>query len=472
METRLKEMAVGGGSIREGSPLALASGPILVDPSSDDGDNRVALCRARVLGGGVALRTRPMGLVLKPDDRNVMVSSQVGTAVNRRFHSFEAGVQQGVARPKDNEFIELSVHPRYKDNVDRYIQVVRAIALRESAAQQAARLTLLERQLLDPITSTSAALRLEAIGRDGIPALKKGIAHDDPEVRFYSAEALAYLDQAEAAGPLAAAVRDEPAFRAYALAALDRHGRLRRLRSPARAARFAQRRNSLRRFPLAVGHELPGRRGARREPGRTIQLPRAGHRRIADDPRHAQLSARDCVVRTRTTTLDARRPGSRQAHYCQCARRRARHGQPLRAQRTGPETGRDREHRRVHPCDRRSRRHLPGRRTGVATGPAPSTPCRADWRSMRCRPEDAAMSAPRRRTAPRRESRTMPARPATPAWWSRTRCPGFSPRDGRARRPATWWPLPATWPNVSPRDKKAPASPMSFFGKMKKSNQQ
>lgn len=221
METRLKELAIAGGSIREGSPLALAGGPLLVDPSADEKDNRVALGRARVLGGGVALRTRPMGLVLKPDHRNVMVSSQVGTAVNRRFHSFDAGVQHGVAKPKDNEFIELAVHPRYKDNVDRYIQVVRAIAIRENSAQQLARLALVERQLLDPITAASAAIKLEAIGREGIPALKKGLVADDPEVRFYSAEALAYLDQPEAAKPLADAARDEPAFRAYALAALS-----------------------------------------------------------------------------------------------------------------------------------------------------------------------------------------------------------------------------------------------------------
>ncbi len=40
-------------------------------------------------------------------------------------------------------------------------------------------------------------------------------------MRFYSAEALAYLDQKEAAAPLAEAARDVPAFRAYAMAALS-----------------------------------------------------------------------------------------------------------------------------------------------------------------------------------------------------------------------------------------------------------
>ncbi len=84
-----------------------------------------------------------------------------------------------------------------------------------------ARLVLLERQLLDPITAASAALKLEAIGKDGIPTLRKGLQSGDAEIRFYAAEALAYLDQKEAAAPLAEAAREVPAFRAYALTALS-----------------------------------------------------------------------------------------------------------------------------------------------------------------------------------------------------------------------------------------------------------
>jgi hypothetical protein len=130
-------------------------------------------------------------------------------------------VKKGVANPKDDQHVDLIVHPRYKDNVERYMQVVRAIAIKESPSQQMARLSLLERQLLDPITAATAALRLEAIGKEAVGTLLVGLRSSDPEVRFYSAEALAYLDQKEAAAPLAEAARDVPAFRAYALAALS-----------------------------------------------------------------------------------------------------------------------------------------------------------------------------------------------------------------------------------------------------------
>ena len=75
--------------------------------------------------------------------------------------------------------------------------------------------------MLDPITAGRAARQLEAIGRDGVDLLKKGIASPDAEVRFYSAEALAYLDQSEAAKPLGQAALEQPAFRVFALTALS-----------------------------------------------------------------------------------------------------------------------------------------------------------------------------------------------------------------------------------------------------------
>ncbi len=220
MEVRLREMALLDGQFREGDTMALAQGSVLVDPSAKP-DDRVAQCRGRVLAGGVAMSSRELGLVIKPDDRSVMISSQIGNAVNHRFHTYEQGIKAGVAKPKTDEFITLKVHPRYKDNIDRYIRVVRALPLRETPQEQQSRLQLLERQLLDPITSSSAALKLEAIGKDAVAILKKGLTSPDQEVRFYAAEALAYLDDNSAAETLGVLARDVPAFRAYAMTALS-----------------------------------------------------------------------------------------------------------------------------------------------------------------------------------------------------------------------------------------------------------
>lgn len=226
METRLKELAVtagqlGNSQIREGRVLAVAKGPVLVDPLASGESSRVKLTRGRVLGGATSLTSRPLGLVLKPEYRNVLYSAEVGNTVNRRFHTFSNGIQKGVARPKDDEYIELAVHPRYKYNLERYMQVIRALAVREPAVRQVQRLEVLGRQLLDPVTAGRAALRLEAIGKEGIPLLRRGLESPDPEVRFHAAQALAYLDVSEAVPALVAASREEPAFRAYALAALS-----------------------------------------------------------------------------------------------------------------------------------------------------------------------------------------------------------------------------------------------------------
>ncbi|MBX3415014.1 MAG: flagellar basal body P-ring protein FlgI [Pirellulales bacterium] len=223
METRLKEMAMIGSRLHDGHVLALAQGAVLVEApatAGKDSDN-VMQNRGRILGGGVALKPRPLGLVLKPGKQSVSNSSLIGTAINQRFHTFNQGVKEGVATPKTDDYIEIVVHPRYKDNIPRYLQVLRSVPLRETPTQQMARLALLERQMLDPVTASTAALRLEALGKRGIDVLAKGIESKDLEVRFYAAEALAYLDDKRAVEPLVAAAKNESAFRVFALTALS-----------------------------------------------------------------------------------------------------------------------------------------------------------------------------------------------------------------------------------------------------------
>lgn len=220
MQTRLSQMAAVGGAVRKGDFVAVAEGPILVDPSASGNGTVVMKGRGRILGGGASVTSRPLGLVIKSDQRNVVISSLIGTAINRRFHTFKQGVKTGTAKPKTDQFIELTLHPRYKDNVERYVRVIRALAVKETAEEQLNRMAVLERNLLDPISSAAAALKLEAIGKEAIPVLKKGLQSPDVEVRFYAAEALAYLDEKSAAAPLGEIAAGQPAFRAFALAAL------------------------------------------------------------------------------------------------------------------------------------------------------------------------------------------------------------------------------------------------------------
>jgi len=224
LETRLKQMAMLNNRFHEGHLLALAKGPVLIDPSAgqknDGAPTAVAAGRGRILGGGVALKSRPLGLVLKKNHQSVANSARIEAAINRRFHTFDRGIKNGVATAKTDEFVELQVHPTYKNDIPRYFRVIRAIAVRESAGDLAQRVRSLRERLLDPVTAAGAAIELEALGPEGVDTLLVGVRSTDPEARFYAAEALAYLDREEAAKPLGEAARREPAFRVFALNAL------------------------------------------------------------------------------------------------------------------------------------------------------------------------------------------------------------------------------------------------------------
>ncbi len=222
LDTELKEFAlVSDNSLRTGHTMGKASGPIMVDPFAQAKNDAVLKARGWILGGGTSKISRPLALVLRPEHQSVLNSARIEAAVNRRFHVYDRGRKLGVAKAKTDEYVEIRIHPRYTNNVSRYAQVLCAISLRDMEQLRQERLSLLEKQLLDPSIAASAALQLEAMGRDALPVLRKGLQASDLQVRFYAAEALAYLDQTEAVQPLAEIARDVPAFRAFALAALS-----------------------------------------------------------------------------------------------------------------------------------------------------------------------------------------------------------------------------------------------------------
>lgn len=221
MRCRMREMryAQADNMVHSGSVSGLAQGHVIVDAVFlGDGDEAKEV-RGRVIGGGQSQITRPLGIAIR-GDKSVKKSAAIGAAINARFQRSDRNGQTGVATPKRDNYIELAVHPRYKNNLARYVMVIRNIAVRETPSERVMRVAALERRLLEPTTSARAALQLEAIGEEGVPVLVKGLTSASREVRFYSAEALAYLDREEAAPALLEAAREIPAFRWHALTAL------------------------------------------------------------------------------------------------------------------------------------------------------------------------------------------------------------------------------------------------------------
>ena len=223
LEARLAEQAnVGNGQTLEGHTLAVAAGPVLIN-ATDAGaaTNAAQLRRGRVLGGGASRVERDLSIFLRNEFRLGRNSVRVAEAIGKRFHGHDAhGLKVPMAKPKTDGKIELKVPDAYRENSPRYLQVIRNIPMRETEVGQRLRMQRLEQQLGVPETSELAALRLEAIGNPAASVLKRGLQHADIEVRFNSAMALTYLGDAEGLPALADAIREEPAFRVFACAAM------------------------------------------------------------------------------------------------------------------------------------------------------------------------------------------------------------------------------------------------------------
>jgi flagellar basal body P-ring protein FlgI len=231
MQADLAEQAmVPGGRLRAGHILAKAEGPIML--STGEGENASrngVLKRGRILGGakyvgGIARKGRLLGLYVRSDLRSVRTTKKIAEQIGKRFHYHDHGIKKPLADAKTDQHVELKVHHAYKENFMRYVRVIRAIAIDETPIELRERMERLRKSLLVPQTASTAATELEAIGIDSSLILKEGLKSPDPEVRFYSADALAYLGDGAGIGELEQAARNEPAFRVFALAALTTLG--------------------------------------------------------------------------------------------------------------------------------------------------------------------------------------------------------------------------------------------------------
>ncbi len=221
MRTRLREVAVVNNTVHSGHVASLAGGPLLLLSLFKGTDDQFDTTRSLILGGGEVRTERSLGLSVDSEYSSIRVSSRIGAAINARFHGYHHGAKRGLATPQRDNFIVLDVHPRYRNNITRYLRVIQSIAISERPEARLARLDRLGLELLQPELAANVALQLEAIGEESVPLLKNGLRSDDPQVQFYAAEALAYLDVNEAAPVLAKMAESEPAFRWNAMAALS-----------------------------------------------------------------------------------------------------------------------------------------------------------------------------------------------------------------------------------------------------------
>ncbi len=221
LDTRLRHQRLLNSAVRKSEVMTMATGPVLTRANYSPGEDDALKIEGRVLGGGRVQIERKLGLILRPEYQHVKMSAALAAAINRRFFFFDGTTRRGIAKAVEDDFIEVELHPRYRDNVHRMIAVIRAISVKPESSDTQERLVDLAGKLNDPATAADAALQLEAMGESAIPTLLEGIKASNPELRFYAAEALAYLDRVEAVEPLVEAVRSVPAFRQPALLAVQ-----------------------------------------------------------------------------------------------------------------------------------------------------------------------------------------------------------------------------------------------------------
>jgi len=162
-----------------------------------------------------------LGLNLRTQNYGPKTTTLISRAINSRFTKLTGNGREGIANPKNYKTVNLLLPDLYVHNVQRFSEVISNVRYNETAQQKVERLDELGRQMTNPATCAQAALRLEAIGRDAIPTLKRSLNNPDLELRFRAAEALTYCGESDGLAILKEVAEVEPAFRWHAITALS-----------------------------------------------------------------------------------------------------------------------------------------------------------------------------------------------------------------------------------------------------------
>ena len=225
LDTRLaEEREISGAGVKKGHHDATARGAILTALGAD-GSTKASpalLRRGSIPGGAISKTDRNLEIIIRNDRRSIKTAKNIERAISRRlFHYDRFGQRSSMATAKTDTMIELRVHPLYRNNYPRYRQMIGSIAFREDDVTQRLRMEKLAEDILVPATAKRSAYELEAMGPTAIPFLKAALASPELEVQFHAALALTYLEDVSGVETLKEAAQQEPAFRAYALAALS-----------------------------------------------------------------------------------------------------------------------------------------------------------------------------------------------------------------------------------------------------------
>ena len=220
MKTELAEIRNLDGRKREGFDFAAAEGAIVTEAQITGKTDVDAQITGTLVGGARLFKDRPIGIAITDEFADAVTQAAVLPAINDRFTVFDGQKKDGIATPMKNNYIDLAVPKRYEKDPYHFVNVVLSLGFAESSTRRAERIELCRKQLQEPTTVRSAAWQLEAIGKEAIPVFVEVLGHPDPEVRFYAAHALAYLNEPKCIPVLKQLAPEQAAFRAMCLTAL------------------------------------------------------------------------------------------------------------------------------------------------------------------------------------------------------------------------------------------------------------
>lgn len=215
------------GELRKGDRWAVAEGTVLAGqfiPTSGqstvetDADGQPMFKVGKIWAGAKVVKPRQYFLLINSASQSPQMAASLAERLNSTFHA-TAEPNLKVADAKTRELILLNVPLAYRNNHYRFLLVARQIPVLPAAGNSMYRKRL-EEELLEPTTTLTAAVKLEALGSSSMRALRVGLESTSPWVRFAAGEALTYLGQTDGAAELAKLAEAHPALRAPALKAL------------------------------------------------------------------------------------------------------------------------------------------------------------------------------------------------------------------------------------------------------------
>ncbi len=161
--------------------LAEAEGPVFMDTISG---GKLDKKTGYVLAGGTVLDEYKIGLVVRrPDYR---VTSLIRNRLNGRFGD-------GTAKAVSPSWIVLNVPAKYKQQKKRFVSIVRAMYLSESAESTKARIRKFVSGLATSDDKDSSEIALESIGNAGLSKLGALLNSSNEEVRLRAARCILNL---------------------------------------------------------------------------------------------------------------------------------------------------------------------------------------------------------------------------------------------------------------------------------------